>query len=106
MILMIATCLIQMMKVAMLRECGKCKTSNLDLDDFDEDESENEGSCSDSRKNENSAKICLSKWRRQDGEVLKQYIGMDVADFYRVLEWDNYQPKVSYSFWKEAGSKL
>lgn len=83
---MIATRLIQMMKVAMLRECGKCKTSNLDLDDFDEDESENEGSCSDSRKNENSAKICLSKWRRQDGEVLKQYIGMDVADFYRVLE--------------------
>ena len=86
MILMIATRLIQMMKVAMLRECGKCKTSNLNLDDFDEDESENEGSCSDSRKNENSKKISFSKWQRQDGKVLKQYIGMDIADFYRVLE--------------------
>ena len=47
-------------KSCMLSECKKCKTSNLNLEDFDKDEHENEESCSDSIDNENSANICFT----------------------------------------------
>ena len=63
------TCVIQIMKVAslvsvknencVLSECDKCKTSNLNLEDFDGDENENLENCSDSSDNGNSAKICF-----------------------------------------------